>query len=181
MIGQCLRFAAKYEYLKECVEDGRYGKLVRLHMERLSIFPTWGFENWFCDVKRSGGAILDMHIHDIDMARYLLGEPESVNCWSWTGESEWQVVNSRLNYNGTTVIADASWDEAPGWQFKSGYRARFEKAEVLCDGTNVKVMTDAGETIMHDFSSFNHMAAEIKFIANLVLDPTAVNAKNPPE
>ena len=181
MIAQCLRFDSKYGYLKECVDNGRYGKLIRLHMERLSVLPTWGFENWFCDVKRSGGCILDMHIHDIDMARYLLGEPESVNCWVWEGESEWQVVNSRLNYNGASVIADASWDEPKGWTFKSGFRARFEKAEVFTEGSGVKVLTDAGESIVPEIPASNYMAAEIEYIANLILNPTAENKKNPPE
>ncbi len=181
MIGQCLRFSPMYEYLKECVDDGRYGKLVRLHMERLSVLPIWGFENWFCDVKRSGGCILDMHIHDIDMARYLLGDPESVNCWSWTGESEWQVVNSRLNYNGANVIVDASWDEEKGWSFKKGFRARFENAEVFLEGDKVKVLTNSGESIAPAISNHNHIGAEIEYIANLILDPAAVNTKNPPE
>ncbi len=180
MIGQCLRFNARYSFLKECVEDGRYGKLRRLSMERLSALPTWGFEGWFQDPGRSGGCITDLHIHDVDMARYLLGEPKAVSTWADGTETKWQVQNTRLFYDGCTVTIDGSWDEAKGVPFKAGYRARFERAEVILDG-EIKVYPDGGEAFEPELPKTHHMAEEIRFLATLILDPTAKNEKNPPE
>ena len=85
MIGQCLRFEPSYLFLKECIDDGRFGKLKSLFMDRLSGQPMWGFENWFSDTEKSGGCIMDMHIHDVDMARFLLGEPKAVSCIAYDG------------------------------------------------------------------------------------------------
>ena len=73
MIGQCLRFDDSYRYLKQCIESGIYGKLRMLSMHRYSTFPRWGNSKWFETLEKSGGCIIDTHIHDIDMARFLLG------------------------------------------------------------------------------------------------------------
>ncbi len=181
MIGQCLRFNAAYEYLKQCT-DGRYGKLSRLSMYRLSLMPDWGFENWFADHARSGGCILDMHIHDVDMARYLLGEPKAVSSWSVNaGVMDDQVQRSHLFYDGCDVLIDGSWDEVKGSPFTVGYRARFEKAELVFEQTKVTLYEVGKAPEEITLPAINHMAEEIDFLAHLILDPTAVNEKNPPE
>ena len=184
MIGQCLRFNAIYEYLKACCDDGRYGKLRRLMMRRLSLMPDWGFENWFADASRSGGCLLDMHIHDVDMARYLLGEPKACSCFSMNaGVLDDQVQHSHLFYDGADVLIDGSWDEVKGSPFTSGYRARFERAEVVVEqyGATVTVYEEGKAPFTPEITPVNHMAAEIAFLADLILNPDAVNTKNPPE
>ncbi|HBJ19403.1 MAG TPA: gfo/Idh/MocA family oxidoreductase, partial [Clostridiales bacterium] len=80
MVAQCLRFSKKYGYLKEAVLDGRFGKIRAGVFRRLSAPPVWGSDNWYMDYNRSHGCILDLHIHDVDMIRYLCGEPISVSC-----------------------------------------------------------------------------------------------------
>ena len=181
MIGQCLRFNAVYEYLKACC-DGRYGKLRRLVMRRLSLMPDWGFENWFADASRSGGCLLDMHIHDVDMARYLLGEPKACSCFSINaGVLDDQVQHSHLFYDGCDVLIDGSWDEVKGVPFSSGFRARFEGAEVIADRGTVTVYEVGKTPFTAELPTVNHMAAEIAFLADLILNPDAVNTKNPPE
>ena len=181
MIGQCLRFNESYGFLKECVEDGRFGKLRRMVMKRISRLPRWGFENWFTVTERSGGCILDMHIHDVDMARYLLGEPKAVSCWAWDGEVRWQYEQSHLYYDGCDVLIEGSWDESDQTPFSAVLRARFDTAQVEIASNTVKVYPDEGEAYEPDVKVTNHMANEIAFLANLILDPTANNMKNPPE
>ncbi len=181
MIGQCLRFNAGYEFLKACVADERFGKLYRISMSRLSRMPDWGFENWFADTARSGGCILDMHIHDVDMARYLLGEPRSLTCWSRGGVVEDQVQHSHLYYDGCDVLIDGSWDESRDTPFSSGYRARFERAQVICEGSAVTVREDGCPPVKVELPATDHMAEEISYLVGLILDPDAVNEKNPPE
>ena len=180
MIGQCLRFNATYAYLKDCVTDGRFGKIRNLYMYRKSAQPRWGFENWFADTARSGGCILDMHIHDIDMARYLLGEPYAVSCLSYDAVTRWSVVNSRLYYKDVMVVADGSWDESDNARFKSGFSARFENAQVTCDGKEVTVTPDHGEAFKPQLPQTNHMAEEIRYFASIILQ-SKENEKNPPE
>ena len=181
MICQCLRFNAVYSYLKDAVTDGRFGKLVHLYMYRRSGQPRWGFENWFTSTERSGGCILDMHIHDIDMARYLLGDPYAVSCISYDTVARWAVENSRLYYNGVMVVADGSWNESDTAKFQSGFIARFENAEVICDASGLKVYPDRGDVFIPELPKTNHMAEEIRFFASTILDPDMKNEKNPPK
>lgn len=181
MIGQCLRFDAAYLYLKKCITDGCFGALRRLVMDRLSTLPRWGFEGWFHDVKRSGGVPLDLHIHDIDMARFLLGEPTAVSSVTMDATMPMQYMDTRLFYDHVSVFAHASWDEAATIKFSASYRARFETATVLCQGNEILVFPDKGEAYQVNLPKKNHMAEEIRAMAYLVGDPTFENTVNTPE
>lgn len=182
MIGQCLRFNPAYEYLKACTADGRYGALRRLAMYRLSLMPDWGFENWFADHARSGGCLLDMHIHDVDMARYVLGEPRAVSSFSINaGVMDDQVQHSHLFYDGCDVLIDASWDEVKGSPFTVGFRARFERAELVFEQTKLTLYEEGKAAEVVALPVCNQIAEEIDFLAHLILDPAAANTKNPPE
>lgn len=46
-------------------------------MERISGDVKWGFEDWFHKEEKSGSVVLDLHVHDLDFLRYMLGEPDS--------------------------------------------------------------------------------------------------------
>ncbi len=181
MIGQCLRFEPAYLYLKKCVDEGTFGKLKNLFMDRLSVYPMWGFEKWYCDTEKSGGCIMDLHIHDIDMARFLLGNPEAVSAVSYDGISRWQVVNSRLYYPKTMVVATGSWDESATTPFSFSYRARFEQASLISNGSKVMLYPDEGEPMQVELPKVNRMAEEIRKIVSMILDPTVKNESNPPE
>ena len=79
MVGQVLRFFPEYRLLKELFEKKTYGELKGLVMQRLSQNVLWGYQNWFHDEKKSGSVVLDLHVHDADFIRYLLGEPEGIH------------------------------------------------------------------------------------------------------
>ncbi|MBO5221463.1 MAG: Gfo/Idh/MocA family oxidoreductase [Clostridia bacterium] len=170
MVGQCLRFEPAYNFLKDRLSDGSFGPIHYAHFDRLSALPLWGFEQWFRDSERSGGCILDMHIHDVDMVRYLFGEPKSVSAVTTGYECQWQVVNSRFEYeNGTLIVADGSWDEARSSKFYAGYRVRFADAEVFYDDSTVTVRPNDGEEYVADLPKSTRMADEIECLALTVL------------
>ena len=180
MIGQCLRFSDAYRYVKKCIDEKTFGELEHLNMYRLSAHPEWGFENWFQDDTRSGGCILDMHIHDIDMARYLLGEPEAVSVTAFNGQTRWQMENTRLFYPNVTVVADGSWNEGRKSPFSAGLRARFEKAQVVMQGYAVKVYPNEGDPFVPDIPVCRPFTEEFAFFIDLLLNDKE-NLENPPE
>ena len=49
---------------------------------------------------------MDMHIHDLDMIRYLFGEPESVSCCSQDIDSKFDIVYSQLL---SGYFSDCNW------------------------------------------------------------------------
>ena len=76
MVGQVVRAFDEYRYLKEVYVNKTLGKLKSIVMQRVSGNVRWGFEGWFHDEKKSGSVVLDLHIHDLDFLRYMLGEPD---------------------------------------------------------------------------------------------------------
>lgn len=135
MVGQVVRFFEEYRYLKEAYDTGRFGKLKSVVMQRISADVKWGFEDWFHDEKRSGSVVLDLHVHDLDFLRYMLGEPDSFSVQAAAFESG--MVNQILTtYEFGDVFASAEgiWDECPGLQFEPSFRACFEKATIWYNG-----------------------------------------------
>jgi len=68
MIAQCVRFWPEYEYLADLVHSADAGRLISLQMSRQGANPRAG-HGWMCQQGASGGAILDLHIHDLDYCR----------------------------------------------------------------------------------------------------------------
>jgi 1,5-anhydro-D-fructose reductase (1,5-anhydro-D-mannitol-forming) len=128
MIGQCLRFWPCYEKVEEVYKSGEFGKLLMLNMRRVSACPRWAYQDWFHDGKRSGGALLDMHIHDTDYANYLLGVPDAVVTVGRTYDTG-AIDNAVTQYiysQGPLVMAETSWTYSGG--FNMAFCAIFEKA-----------------------------------------------------
>ena len=181
MIGQCLRFEPLYLFLKNAIEEGTFGKVKNAFFDRLSAMPRWGFEGWYHDTNRSGGAILDLHIHDVDMVRFLFGEPKAVSAVAYDAETRWAVINSRFLYDDDKiVVATASWDESNSTKFSMPYRVNFEKATVTLQGGSVMVYPVDGEPYEAELPKADRMAEEIKFLAMSILEDSE-NVKNPPE
>ncbi len=179
MIGQCLRFDGTYRYLKSCIDDGRFGTLRYLTLERHCDYPSWASD--FQNFDKTGGCILDTHIHDIDIARYLLGEPSEVSAVWYNSIPHCQLVHSRLIYPETAVLADVAWDEARTVSFASGFHAKFDKASVDCDGATVTVKPWGGERYEVSLDTPDRMYEELRSFAELVSDSTRANTENPPE
>jgi len=139
MVAQCLRFWPCYERLLAAHRSGEFGRLLMLSMRRISGSPGWGgARSWFLDGRRSGGCLLDMHIHDTDFVNHLLGVPEAVVA---TGRSHVSgaIDNSFTQYvypDGPVVMAEASWSYGGG--FNMAFVASFERATLemgYCDAT----------------------------------------------
>ena len=166
MIGQCLRFDPAYLYLKGLVESLEFGKARRITMGRLSFMPAWG--GWFTDSAKSGGVVTDFHIHDIDMLRFLFGEPYAVSSVSYPQDKGWQYVNSRFYYEELIAEAEASFDESPTAPFSMWYRVRFDRATVVLENESVTVFPDEGEPYAPELEKNDRIAKEIGYFAEII-------------
>ena len=129
MVAQVLRFMPEFSLLSDAVKSKRWGKLLSLHMKRIIAMPEWGDSSWFADPAKSGGMVIDLHIHDTDFIVHLFGKPNAV---SSNGLVDKRGVNFiRTTYhgkaNGPLLSAEAGWLNAPGLPFEHGYDAFFEK------------------------------------------------------
>lgn len=182
MVGQCLRFSEHYRYLKDCIETNRYGKLKNLILERYTAYPRWGAQKWFDQTDKCGGCLIDTHIHDVDIARFLLGDPQKVTAIAYNHFTEGQYVNSRLLYkNGPSVVANCIWDEPEERDFYAGFHAEFEQANVVLSGQFFRVYEREKEPFEPLLPATDFTEEEIRYFCELLLDPNKNNTVNPPE
>ena len=80
-----------------------------------------------------------------------------------------QVVTSTLFYDETTVIANASWDSALEQTFRVSYRARFENASLIYNGSGVTVVTNNGDRYEAQLDGEDYMVAELRYFCDTVL------------
>jgi predicted dehydrogenase len=136
MIAQCIRFWPEYLFLRQCVREGTFGELLSLNMYRMGGRPIWSWENWFLDPARSGGTILDLHIHDVDYVNSLLGMPDQVQATARITEATgaYDIVHAVYNYgDGPQVHIHAGWSMAQ-IPFNAGFDAWFERGFLRFDG-----------------------------------------------
>lgn len=180
MIGQCVRFFPEYAYLKEIIDNGTYGKPLAASFRRLSPPPMWGWDNWFMDAARSGGAALDLHIHDLDFVRYAFGEPNAVSC---TGADVYSggldIAHTTYYYDDFTVSIQGDWSlkDVP---FKADFLVSFEKATVGITDGKLTVYPRESEAFTPELSNVDGYTAEISYFID-VLNGETENMKNRPE
>ncbi|MBQ3133727.1 MAG: Gfo/Idh/MocA family oxidoreductase [Clostridia bacterium] len=179
MVGQCLRFGNEYRYLKEVIEHRTFGKVLSGTFRRMSGPPVWGWDNWFMDESRSGGCVLDMHIHDVDMSRYLFGEPVAVSCVTQEVYGTRDIAHSRLFYDGFSMLIVGDWSQE-GLPFTCDYRVAFEKATVDFANGKITVYPRGGEAYTPEWEANNFYEAEIKYFVDM-LENGNENTANPPE
>ena len=132
MPAMCMRFWPGWAWLKELQAQGHYGKILTARFRRVSAPPGWSRDSYFKGGD-SGGALLDLHIHDTDFVQFLFGRPTAVYS---TGQSRFSgaidhVVTQYHVANGATVYAEGSWLLTSG--FGMSYTVIFERATVDFD------------------------------------------------
>ncbi|MBA3061799.1 MAG: Gfo/Idh/MocA family oxidoreductase [Atribacteria sp.] len=130
MIGMVLRFWSEYIEFKRIVDSEIYGKLTTLTCTRLSSRPVFGWDKWYFDPKQSGGAALDLHIHDTDYIYYLLGKPKSVYSLRKRTNKNLEYIYTNYKYKDTVVNAEGGWVER-SFGFVQAIRGVFEDGTVL--------------------------------------------------
>lgn len=146
MPAMCMRFWPGWTFLREVYRDGRYGALRALSMHRLGSGPTWSKE-FYKDVARSGGALVDQHIHDTDFVVHLFGAPAAVR--SGGNPMHVQTIYDYPNHPGLSVSAEGSWSMDPAFGYRMRYLAAFEKASVefdLVSTPTVTIYSDGAKT-----------------------------------
>ena len=147
-VGHCIRFWDEYVYLKNAIEQNTYGKLINGVFKRVSPKPEWGWDDWLLDEKRSGLAALDLHIHDVDFVRYILGQPDSIKCEVLDGDIGCKHIFSLYRYGNTVISIEGGWDYPSAFPFEMGFRIKFERAVVTFnsnDNPSLRIFLDDGK------------------------------------
>lgn len=142
-VGQVIRFWDEYVWLKELIDSGKYGKVKNAMFRRLSPRPC-GWDRWFLDPSRSGGAMLDLHIHDVDFMLYAFGDPKKHSVVKAHGGEDNSYVAMVADYGDFAVTVEGSWDFPENFPFEMFYRVKFEKAVAEYSHEGLRLYTDGG-------------------------------------
>jgi predicted dehydrogenase len=120
-----LRFFPAYWELHNTIRDKRFGRVLSATFVRQAGLPQWS--KWLMDETRSGGAVLDLLVHDIDQALWLFGIPERVAAKSMGGADT--LMASLIYPRGPEVRIQGGWF-SPETPFEMSFQVRFERAEM---------------------------------------------------
>lgn len=178
MIAQCLRFWPAYEYLKTCVEDGRYGLVTGGSFYRGGAFPG----RWYQDKAKSGGCLLDMHIHDVDVIHWLFGLPDRVSVLGRNviPGSGYDIVSAHYGYeDGKVVNAQADWTLQGDYGFAMTYRVNFERGNLVFENGVLKVNPETGTGFIPELSPDMGYYREIRYFAEALINDSPVAVSSP--
>lgn len=145
-VGQVIRQWTEYVWLKKAVDAGTFGKIQHAMFRRMSSRPEWAWEGWLHQVDKSGGVAVDMHVHDVDFVRYIMGEPDVVKAHAHRdAEGVIQQINAVYGYGSNVSVAvESGWDYPADFPFTADFRVKFEKATVIGGGGVVNVYPVGG-------------------------------------
>jgi predicted dehydrogenase len=162
-----MRFWPGWAWLKEKVDSGEFGSLRSLYLERLGSRPAWN-PGFYADAARSGGALVDLHIHDADFVLWLLGRPSEVVT---TGTLEQMSTVYRFHRGPASVVATGGWGQQAGFGFRMCYLANFERATAefdLARGDRPVLLSDAAGQRAVDLPTLGGYDAEVRHMLAVV-------------
>jgi len=122
MPAHCMRFWPAWAWMAKAVREQRYGRVKRALFRRLGARPAWS-QDFYLDVARSGGAAIDLHIHDADFVRFCFGEPSDVHA-----SGSRMHVHAKYRYSdGLIVEAEGAWFDNPNFSFTMTARIECER------------------------------------------------------
>ncbi len=125
MPGLCIRFWPAWAWLRRRIVENTFGPVRSATFHRLASPPGWS-SHFYTDDSRTGGALVDLHIHDADFVRWVFGDPRSVIT---AGTLDHVTTIYRYGEGGPGhVVAEGGWDHTHGFEFRMRYVVLFEHA-----------------------------------------------------
>lgn len=159
MVGQVLPFFTEFQFARETIASGVYGKPIGGSFKRVISDPTW-LKNFY-DPTITGGPLFDLHVHDAHFIRLLFGMPTGLYS---SGRTRGEVVdycNTIFKFEdpSITVSCTSGVINQQGRPFTHGYEIHLEKATIQFDFQSftdkaelmpVKVLTADGKVVRPD-------------------------------
>ncbi len=130
MPAHCLRFWPGWDWLAQHALAGTFGAPRSITFRRLSARPDWS--PVYADLEATGGALIDLHLHDADFLRHAFGDPRAVQV---AGSLHHVSALYRYDDGPAHAAAEGGWDFTGGFPFRMSYLAAFEDATAEYDST----------------------------------------------
>jgi len=174
MVGQCIRFWPEYQKIKEIVDGGEYGSVLAADFSRLSPLPDWAWESWLLDAEKSGGAAIDLHIHDTDFISTLFGVPDAVfsdGLEGPTGGIDYISTHYKYKDGPAAVTARGGWPFPSTFPFEMASTVLLEGGAIefsTLEDPTLKLHPHDGETIVPEVEEGDGWLRELEYFVNCV-------------
>jgi predicted dehydrogenase len=147
MIAHCMRFFEPLKAIRKYIIDGTLGKPKSAFFIRPDGRPRNSWNNWFWDKNKSGGAILDLQIHDTDIINWYFGMPKWVSAAAaerHPGSGYETVIANHYYEGGLIVNSYTDWTVMHNKYLKRVVRINFEHGYIFHDrsANNLLVAVD---------------------------------------
>lgn len=135
-VGYVNRFNDIFVKVKEFIDNGVIGKIIRYKSEMFSCTITHSDESsgWRASRKSGGGAIFEMASHAIDLVNFLIGKPDKIIGSSlnhiYSRNVEDSISSTFLYKNGISGTLYINWSDP-------SYRKPTNKLEIFGDGGRI--------------------------------------------
>lgn len=119
MIAHVLRFWPEYVELQKIAASRQYGSPVSGFASRRQPFPAWS--ELFSRSDLTGGAVIDMMIHDYDMLNWIFGAPKAVTARGIKNPRSqgWDQVQVLIDYDRSSALVDGGMMMPESYPFSS--------------------------------------------------------------
>lgn len=183
MIAQCLRFWPEYEELKKYVDSAKLGEVIEGYFYRGGAVPKWSYENWLLDEEKSGGVLLDQHVHDVDMINWLFGPPQKVSTLGRNviAGSGYDAVSTNYIYEKQDIVVNAQddWVLEGDYGFKMHYRVNFTEGNLIFSGGQLTVNPNEGSSFVPELPDEQGYYREIKYFVDCLLADRPIKTADP--
>lgn len=138
MVAHVLRFWPEYVAIREMLADGRLGRPYSAVATRRQPFPSWS--PLFASSDLTGGAVIDMMIHDFDALNWLFGPPVSVTAYGQRNPETggWDQIQALIDYGeDRSALVDGGMMMPESYPFSASL-------EILGDGGAAEYRFRAG-------------------------------------
>lgn len=172
MPAMCIRFWPEYAWVKQRIVSGEYGRVLDARFRRVASAPAWGHSH-FLQGAESGGALFDLHVHDVDFIQHCFGRPRAVvaSGYSKVSGATDHIVALFQYPGGPTVSAEGSWAMAEGFGFNMAFTVNFERATVdydLARGAEAFKVAEGGASRTVVLSEPDGYVSEIRHFAESI-------------
>lgn len=133
LIGHVLPFFVEYEFARRTIERGKHGRLWGGHFKRIISDPLWLTDFW--DAQKTGGPLVDLHIHDAHFIRLVCGQPKSLFSRGRMRGDVVQYATTQFLFDDPQLAVSSATGalEQQGRGFTHGFEIYLEKATLLYD------------------------------------------------
>jgi predicted dehydrogenase len=172
-VAQCLRFWPAYEAFAQGVGEETWGPVASAHFWRLSATPAWSESDWIINPELSGGASLDLHLHDSDFINSVWGLPPAVSSVGTAVFSPVPVdhILTQYLYDDVMVTAEAGWGLPASYPFTMAFRLVAEQGTLewsADDGPSPTVYPAEGEPYRLELSAETGYQREMAYFVRCI-------------